>query len=141
MGLYHYGPKLHRPEPEFGYIGDIIEDIQRSICPYEYTFRRNNEIPIFKRNNDDFYLKIDISKFQPSELKVKIDKEFLIIEGHHDAKDDGCGVIERHFVRKIKIPEGIDKDKIQGDLTSNGILTIKGKRLLRKKRSVEIELK
>uniref|UniRef100_A0A0K0DZL3 SHSP domain-containing protein n=1 Tax=Strongyloides stercoralis TaxID=6248 RepID=A0A0K0DZL3_STRER len=122
---HFYGPKLHRPEPEFGYTEDIIEDIQRSICPYEYTFRKTDQA--LKNNNNDVFLKVDVSKFDISEIKVKIYKDLLIIEGKHDEKDDGFGTIQRHFIRKLQIPKGINKEAIEGVFSSNGILTIKSK--------------
>uniref|UniRef100_A0A0N5BEL7 SHSP domain-containing protein n=1 Tax=Strongyloides papillosus TaxID=174720 RepID=A0A0N5BEL7_STREA len=128
MGLrkHFYGPRLHRPEPEFGYTEDIIEDIQRSICPYEYTFRRNSQSLQSNNKNQDIFLKIDVSKFDISEIKVTIRKDLLIIEGKHGEKDDGYGTIERHFIRKFKIPKGINKEAVKGEISSNGILTIKG---------------
>ncbi|CEF62133.1 Protein lethal(2)essential for life [Strongyloides ratti] len=122
-----YGSRLHRPEPEFGYTEDIIEDIQRSICPYEYTFRRSEQKLKNNNNDNDIWLTIDVSKFDISEIKIKIYKNFLIIEGKHGEKNDGFGTIERHFIRKLKIPKGINKEAIEGIFSSNGILTIKSK--------------
>ncbi|VDK18186.1 unnamed protein product, partial [Anisakis simplex] len=56
-------------------------------------------------NETDFSITFDVSHFAPEELKVNIDDNVLVVEGKHEVKTDKYGDIERHFVRRIRLPK------------------------------------
>lgn len=77
--------------------------------------------------NDKFAVQVDVSHFHPSELSVSVRDRELVIEGHHKERTDqtGQGSVERHFVRKYLMPEAVQTDTIESDLSDKGVLTIR----------------
>lgn len=68
---------------------------------------------------------VDVNYFKPTEITVKIVDQTVAVEGKHEERDDGYGVIERHFVRKYTLPEDYDMDTLTSVLSSDGVLTLK----------------
>uniref|UniRef100_A0A0K0FNK0 Protein lethal(2)essential for life (inferred by orthology to a D. melanogaster protein) n=1 Tax=Strongyloides venezuelensis TaxID=75913 RepID=A0A0K0FNK0_STRVS len=81
-----------------------------------------------KVSDDSFTLNIDVSHFEPSELKVNIIDGNVVIEGSHDEKIDKYGSIKRNFVRKYILPKNVAEEDIVSELSKDGILTIEGKK-------------
>ena len=48
----------------------------------------------------------------------------MLTEGKHEERQDEHGYISRHFVRKYKIPEDVDVQKLKSKLSSDGVLSI-----------------
>ncbi|CAI5452083.1 unnamed protein product [Caenorhabditis angaria] len=77
-------------------------------------------------NNDQEYnVSVDVSQFAPEELKVNIIDNQLIIEGKHEEKTDKYGQIERHFIRKYNLPQGVRPEQIKSELSNAGVLSVK----------------
>lgn len=76
-------------------------------------------------DKDKFQVNLDVQHFAPEEITVRATGEDTIeIEGKHEEKKDKHGYISRHFVRKYKLPKGTDIQKVQSNLSSDGVLTI-----------------
>ena len=56
-------------------------------------------------NNKLFEIKLDVTDFEPSDLKVKIAGDRLSVSGKHSEKKDEHGFISREFTRQFVIPE------------------------------------
>ncbi|XP_050357233.1 heat shock protein 27-like [Nymphalis io] len=85
--------------------------------------------PIIKIGKDKFQLCIDVHQFKKDEIRVKARPEYVIIEGKQERKTKrGC--IVRQFVRKFKLPEGCNPQKIKSELSKDGFLTITAPRNL-----------
>ncbi|KAK1792449.1 hypothetical protein P4O66_012083 [Electrophorus voltai] len=56
---------------------------------------------------------LDVNHFAPSEIAVKMEGGFLEITGKHDERQDAHGYISRCFIRKYKLPVGVDAETIQ----------------------------
>lgn len=52
-----------------------------------------------------------------------VDK-YVVVEGTHDEKQDEHGWISRKFVRRYLIPEQCNVEKVESNLSSDGVLTI-----------------
>uniref|UniRef100_A0A1I8PRI2 SHSP domain-containing protein n=1 Tax=Stomoxys calcitrans TaxID=35570 RepID=A0A1I8PRI2_STOCA len=76
-------------------------------------------------NKNGFQVSMNVKQFAPSELSVKTIDNCIVVEGRHDDKEDGHGVISRHFVRKYMLPKGYDPKDVLSTLSSDGILTVK----------------
>lgn len=74
---------------------------------------------------EGFQACVDVHHFRPSEVSVKTVDNMVIIEGHHDERNDNHGAIERHFVRKYSLPKEYDMETISSVMSSDGILTVK----------------
>lgn len=77
-----------------------------------------------KNDKDKFHVALDVQQFKPEEITVKIQDNFIVVEGKHEAKQDDHGVVSRQFVRKYMVPEQCDPEQTSSTLSSDGILTI-----------------
>lgn len=75
-------------------------------------------------DKDKFQVNLDVQQFAPEEISVKVGDEGLTIEGKHEEKQDEHGFVSRHFVRRYRLPKGIELEKIESQLSSDGVLTI-----------------
>lgn len=76
-------------------------------------------------NRNGFQVSMNVKQFAPDELTVKTIDNCIVVEGQHDEKEDGHGVISRHFIRKYMLPKGFDPADVHSTLSSDGILTVK----------------
>ncbi|XP_017566652.1 heat shock protein 67B1 [Pygocentrus nattereri] len=70
---------------------------------------------------------LDVNHFAPTELTVRTQSGFLVIEGKHEERQDEHGYISRCFTRKYKLLSGVDAETIRSFLTGDGILTVEAK--------------
>lgn len=77
-----------------------------------------------KIDKDKLQINLDVQHFDPEEISVKAGDGFVTIEGKHEEKKDEHGYISRHFVRRYKLPKGAEVEKIESQLSSDGVLTI-----------------
>ena len=99
--------------------------------------------------NDDsrFAMSMDVRQFRPEEITVKTVNDMVEIEAKHDERFDEPnrrGSVQRHFVRKYKLPEDVDPNSIQSNLTRDGVLSVQApKRAIeggRNERNIPIEM-
>ncbi|KAH8398824.1 hypothetical protein KR222_007976 [Zaprionus bogoriensis] len=84
---------------------------------------QNALLPIIGK--DGFQVCMDVAQFKPSELSVKVVDKTIIVEGKHEERDDGHGMIQRHFVRKYTLPKEYDGNEVISTVSSDGVLTLK----------------
>ena len=56
-------------------------------------------------DQDVFEVKLDVEKYEPNELSVKIQNEHLIVSGKHEKKSDEFGLVAQQFTRQFLMPE------------------------------------
>lgn len=136
---YFYRP-FHLLDQYFGRVLDPEELFQPLSIPdtslffpnltsYYRPWRRRYSFPDIssdlKLDKDKFQVHIDVEKFSPEEITVKVtDDNVITIEGKHDERKDEHGYISRQFVRKYAIPSCHDMKQIESKLSSDGVLTI-----------------
>ncbi|KAH8235015.1 hypothetical protein KR032_007563 [Drosophila birchii] len=76
-------------------------------------------------NRNGFQVSMNVKQFTARELTVKTINDCIVVEGQHDEKEDGHGVISRHFIRKYMLPRGYDPAEVHSTLSTDGILTVK----------------
>ncbi|XP_021331756.2 crystallin, alpha B, b isoform X1 [Danio rerio] len=79
-----------------------------------------------KMEKDQFSLSLDVKHFAPEELSVKIIGDFIEIHAKHEDRQDGHGFVSREFLRKYRVPVGVDPASITSSLSSDGVLTVTG---------------
>uniref|UniRef100_A0A7E4ZWE7 SHSP domain-containing protein n=1 Tax=Panagrellus redivivus TaxID=6233 RepID=A0A7E4ZWE7_PANRE len=65
--------------------------------------------------NGTFKAAVTTRDFNPSELKVEVDGRDLVVSGEHASSDEHGGSIQRSFVSRLRIPEGVDLETIKAD--------------------------
>ncbi|XP_043279358.1 protein lethal(2)essential for life-like [Venturia canescens] len=81
-----------------------------------------------KNDKDKFHVALDVQQFKPEEIQVKVQDNFIVVEGKHEEKRDDHGIVSRHFVRKYMVPEQCDPEQTTSTLSSDGVLTISAPR-------------
>ncbi|KAH8398119.1 hypothetical protein KR215_005771 [Drosophila sulfurigaster] len=106
--------------------------------PYERSHHHHQLVPASRRRpsggqnallpiigKDGFQVCMDVAQFKPSELSVKVVDKTVIVEGKHEEREDGHGMIQRHFVRKYTLPKEYDGNEVVSTVSSDGVLTLK----------------
>ncbi|EFO15808.1 small heat shock protein [Loa loa] len=71
---------------------------------------------------------LDVRNFRPEELSVKMQDGRLLVEGHHEERNDRHGSVEQHFIRKYTMPKNVLQDSLESHLSDQGILRITAKK-------------
>ncbi|XP_051552170.1 alpha-crystallin B chain-like [Myxocyprinus asiaticus] len=77
-----------------------------------------------KLEKDRFSVNLDVNQFAPEELSVKISGDFLEIHAKHEDRQDEHGFVSREFLRKYRVPAGVDPTSVTSSLSSDGVLTV-----------------
>ncbi|KAG5681127.1 hypothetical protein PVAND_010587 [Polypedilum vanderplanki] len=78
----------------------------------------------YRFDSKGFTALLDVHSFKPNEISVKTIDHTIVVECKHDAREDGHGEIERHFVRKFNLPMNYDMSTVSSTLSKDGILQI-----------------
>ncbi|GMR61491.1 hypothetical protein PMAYCL1PPCAC_31686 [Pristionchus mayeri] len=109
----------------------MFEDEQRDLwtpnwsnVPAEIELSLGGAIGDVENTNEKFAVNVDVSYFEPEEVKVNLDGNELTIEGSHEEKSDECGSIKRSFIRKYHLPKDTNLESVRPSLSDLGILTV-----------------
>ena len=119
-------------------IDDMMNSLERSLqCVEPYWLDQpllqecniGNAVGKVINNAEKFQVDIDVRQFRPEELSVNLKDNQLVVEGHQEERDDQSGRIERHFIRKYTVPDDINVENIESQLTDRGVLSVSAKKL------------
>jgi HSP20 family molecular chaperone IbpA len=77
------------------------------------------------KDNGDFEYRVDVSGFRPEEIQVNLEGDEFLIQASHDERHTGEAV-HREFTRRVRIPDGIQKETIRCDIDARGRLHVQG---------------
>ncbi|XP_035288050.1 crystallin, alpha B, b [Anguilla anguilla] len=77
-----------------------------------------------RMDKDQYTINLDVKHFSPEELTVKINGEFIEIHGKYEDRQDTHGFVSREFLRKYKLPAGVDPGTVTSSLSSDSMLTV-----------------
>jgi HSP20 family molecular chaperone IbpA len=77
------------------------------------------------KDNGDFEYRVDVSGFRPEEIQVNLEGDEFLIQASHDERHTGEAV-HREFTRRVRIPDGIQKETIRCDIDTRGRLHVQG---------------
>lgn len=80
------------------------------------------------KDGSEFQYGCNVGGFKPEELKVDVDGDEVVVQAEHNHKDETQSVT-RMFVRRFKLPKGVDKNSIKCDLDEKGMMKIYGQQL------------
>ncbi|KHJ89283.1 Hsp20/alpha crystallin family protein, partial [Oesophagostomum dentatum] len=121
MDLWHVPRAMNRM------MNEMMRDFDRfdrSIYPYwreadHSVLHVANETQQVVNDDKKFAVALDVSQFRPDELNVHLEARELTIEGNQEHKSD-TSFMQRSFVRKWTLPEGVDLDAIRTELSDKG---------------------
>lgn len=83
-----------------------------------------------KMEKDRFTINLDVKHFAPEELAVKVNGGYIEVHAKHEDRQDDHGFVSREFLRKYRLPAGVDPASITSSLSSDGILMVAAPRKL-----------
>lgn len=75
-------------------------------------------------DHSGFTVQVDVKHFNPEELMVKVMGQFVEVQGKHEEKKDGAGMMTRQFNRRYRIPDGVNVMALESAVSPNGVLII-----------------
>jgi HSP20 family molecular chaperone IbpA len=106
------------------------------------TFKIHNaskDIISYRDDDTLFELKMDISEYEPEEVKVTVSPNGILIEGNHEEKSvEGKQIISRSFTRKYSLPHGVRQEDVISKFASNHILSISAKKQFQHSQQIRI---
>ncbi|CAH0596990.1 unnamed protein product [Chrysodeixis includens] len=81
--------------------------------------------PLVQGEGSDKTLKLqfDVSQFDPTEVKVKLLDDVLIVSATHREKSD-FSTVYREYTRQFALPPGTDPELVVSSLSRDGVLTV-----------------
>jgi HSP20 family molecular chaperone IbpA len=80
--------------------------------------------------NENLYeIKLDIANFTQDEILIRVENNWIYVEGNAEEKQDEFGFIIRQFIRRFPLPEGVQLDKMYSEMRENNILLISAPRI------------
>lgn len=131
--LYNHHPFLHSAESR---LQDITarerERLSRQIGQELYGVSGDEQ--------DKFGVKLDVTRYKPEEITVKVDGQKLFIKGTHRTETD-TGYESCDFQRVYTIPEGIDTKNLTSNISEDGVLAIEAPKQITENESQEVQEK
>ncbi|KAJ0182224.1 hypothetical protein K1T71_001593 [Dendrolimus kikuchii] len=84
----------------------------------------NLEEPQIISNPDKFEVHLNVKRFTPDELKIKVKNKYILVEGKHKETDEGLRFAANHFVQRFVLPPGSKPEEVTAVFNENGILNI-----------------
>jgi len=86
------------------------------------------KIDTFVAESDKYVLTLDVHRFKPEELEVKVTDDSVSITGKHEERQDEKNFSSQEYSRKHTLPPGVKADDINCRFSSGGVLTISAPR-------------
>ncbi|CAG9536412.1 unnamed protein product [Cercopithifilaria johnstoni] len=117
---------FHGLEQQYRQLGMGWSGPSTDVIPFQYNF--GSSVGQVVNDTEKFVMEMDVSQFHPGDLKVSVRRGELSIEGHQKQQRDQHGFIERHFVRRLTLPDDVDDVTLTSHLKDNGILEISARK-------------
>ncbi|XP_061709223.1 heat shock protein 67B1-like [Cydia pomonella] len=88
----------------------------------------NLEEPQITSDPKGFEINMNVRRFKPDELRVKVKNQYIIVEGRHRVTSDNTRFMANHFVQRFNLPPGTKQEEVKAVLKENGILSISAPR-------------
>ncbi|KAI5625521.1 heat shock protein beta-6 [Silurus asotus] len=75
-------------------------------------------------DQNGFTVQLDVKHFSPEELTVKVTGDYVVVEGKHEQRKDGSGLVTRQFNRRYRIPNEVDALKLECAVSPEKMLLI-----------------
>ncbi|CAJ0581906.1 unnamed protein product, partial [Mesorhabditis spiculigera] len=124
---HHYGgyhPRYHDSMDPFDRFERMVMTPYWSAVPHNRHLDIGNAVGNVRNDKEKFAVDIDVTHFRPEEVKVNIEGNRLMVEGHHEERSDNHGSIQRSFKRAYMLPEDCEVDHVASYLSNDGKLTI-----------------
>lgn len=81
------------------------------------------EEPQLISDSDKFQVNLNVKRFKPDELRVKVKNRNIVVEGKQKRTEDKQ-FMANHFVQRFALPPGSQQDEVTAVLNEKGILMV-----------------
>ncbi|XP_043910859.1 heat shock protein 30-like [Protopterus annectens] len=131
---------LHQIRRAMNFMNEIFQQLSDNVLekrkpPVDKLQTRREKDPGSRIQNDEkcFSLSLDVTRFSPVELSVKVAGRKVTVEGKHEMKrEDGETVFSyecNQFKKEVLLPEDVNSEEVTCLLSHNGELVIAAPRL------------
>lgn len=82
------------------------------------------EEPQIVSDKEKLQVNLNVRRFKPDELRIKVKNRYIIVEGKHKINDDVQQFMANHFVQRFVLPPGSKQEEVTAVLKENGVLTV-----------------
>jgi HSP20 family molecular chaperone IbpA len=75
-------------------------------------------------DKNKYQVTLDVKHFKPDELQVKTADHYITVEGHHEERPDEHGYIIRSFKRRFDLPDTVEPETVESNVSADGILKL-----------------
>uniref|UniRef100_S4RAL5 Crystallin alpha B n=1 Tax=Petromyzon marinus TaxID=7757 RepID=S4RAL5_PETMA len=79
-------------------------------------------------DRERFAIHLDVRHFSPTELSVRIVDDSIEVHAKHEERADEHGLVSREFLRRYRLPVGVQAESVTAALTTDGVLTLSAPR-------------
>ncbi|CAG5055109.1 unnamed protein product [Parnassius apollo] len=117
MNLYEYAPS------ERCSLMDSTSMSVKTDPASQWEVITNSPLVEGEDENKTLKLQFDLSQFEPTEVKVSIMNDILLVQASHEERTPDCTIF-REYAREVQLPKGLDPDVIASFLSRDGVLTV-----------------
>lgn len=81
------------------------------------------EDPEIISDSEKYQINLNVRRFKPDELKIKVKNRYIIVEGRHKVDSDNK-FMANHFAQRFVLPPGTKQEEVKAVLNEKGILII-----------------
>ncbi|PZC73754.1 hypothetical protein B5X24_HaOG208813 [Helicoverpa armigera] len=82
------------------------------------------EEPQIVSDAEQLRVNLNVRRFKPDELRIKVKNRYIIVEGKHKETGDAQKFMANHFVQRFVLPPGSKQEEVTAVLKENGVLTV-----------------
>lgn len=79
--------------------------------------------PVISSDSEKFEVKMNVKRFKPDELRIKVKNRNVVVEGKHKNEDDQK-FMANHFVQRFVLPLGSKQEEVTAVLNEKGVLVV-----------------
>lgn len=80
--------------------------------------------PQIVSDSEKFRVNLNVRRFKPDELRIKVKNRYIIVEGKHKDKNNDEPFLTNHFVQRFVMPPGSRQEEVTAVLKPNGVLCV-----------------
>lgn len=88
------------------------------------NYLKRNEIASKHCGKDGFEVRLNVEKFKPEEVTVKVVDNSIVIEAKCERKTDN-EYLSSEYRRRYELPDGFRADDVNSTISTDGVLTVK----------------
>lgn len=122
-------PSLFWDDP-FRHHRSLVRDFWNS-DPFDWAIPTAYRLPYWEGEKflstpeDGFQVSLNVNKFKPEEVSVKVADNNIIIEAKHEERNEDDSYVSRHFSRRYTLPKNCNIKDVVSTLSADGILTVR----------------